>query len=156
MTTATNRPLTGKQRAFADSIVAGSNLTDSYRKAYNTENMKASSVHANACQLAADTRITQRIETRRAAQDRAGIACSVSDRELVLTKLRDKLDQGDNDMVQLRAAELLGKTIAMFTDKVIEQSEQRTPEQIKAELQTIMAQVFDKTEKVQLKAVKSA
>jgi hypothetical protein len=77
----------------------------------------------------------------------------VSDRELVLLKLRNKLDQGDNDMVQLRAAELLGKTIGLFRDVTEHTSEQRTPAEIKAELQTIMSQVFDKPEKRRLKAV---
>jgi phage terminase small subunit len=154
MSTVSARPLTHKQKAFADYIAGGKNLTDSYRAAYDAENMKPASIHQNACRLAANVNITARIENRTAAQDRAGIACSVSDRELVLRTLRDTvLDQKEKTADRLRATELLGKTIAMFTDKVIEQSEQRTPEEIKAELQTIMSQVFDKPEKRRLKAV---
>jgi hypothetical protein len=143
MATISNRPLTEKQRAFADYIAAGKNLSDSYRAAYDASKMKDTSIHVNACQLAADTRVTQRIEDRRAVQDRAEIAIQLSDKELVLKTLRDTVMKTDKVSDQLRAVELLGKTVAMFTDKVIEQDDQRTPEQIRTELKELMTQVFD-------------
>jgi DNA-binding ferritin-like protein (Dps family) len=143
MATLSERKLTEKQRSFADYVAAGKNLSDSYRAAYSASRMQPSQIHSEACILAAHPKVTARIHDKRVLNERADIACQLSDKERVLAKLRDKLESGDSDAVQLRAAELLGKTVAMFTDKVIEQDDQRTPEQIRTELKELMTQVFD-------------
>jgi len=64
----------------------------------------------------------------------------------VLTKLRDKMDSGQSDMIQLRAAELLGKSVGMFKDVQV-QEVPRSTEEIQAELAKLLAKVPpDKTE----------
>jgi hypothetical protein len=91
--------------------------------------------------------ITLVAESIQRQNERVVIASTLSDKESVLEVLRDKMRNADSDSNKLRAAELLGKTVAMFADKVVEQTEQRTPEEIKADLATLMAEVFDKQEK---------
>ena len=142
MTTISNRPLTGKQRAFADYVAAGKTLADSYKAAYNAENMKAAGIHSEACLLAAHPKITARIEHLQAANERVGIACSVSDREKVLTKLRDLVDNGDSHANQLRAVELLGRTVGIFKADQDQPDKPRTPAEIQAELQELLGKVL--------------
>ncbi len=76
---------------------------------------------------------------------------ALSDRERVLTKLRDILDTtegGPAVTAQLRAAELLGKSVGLFKDVQV-QEVKRTPEEITAELEELLAAVLpDKTDNV--------
>ena len=64
------------------------------------------------------------------------------------------MKESENETNKLRAAELLGKTVGLFKADTVESDKERTPEQIRADLKLIMAEVFDKPEKTQLKAVK--
>lgn len=54
--------LTAKQEAFCIAYLDTGNATEAYRRAYNSEKMKATSMSANAGKLMADTRIALRIE----------------------------------------------------------------------------------------------
>ena len=156
MSAVSARPLTHKQKSFADYIAGGKNLTDSYRAAYDAENMKPASIHQNACRLAANVNITARIEMLRNRQDRALIACSVSDRDLVLKILRETAKDTDKVADQLRAVELLGRTVGIFKSDQEQTDKPRTTAELQKELQEILGQVLDKPGKPQLKAVKSA
>lgn len=55
-------PITPKQEAFARAIVAGSNQTEAYRKAYKVRpTTKPESVNVSASKLMSDPNVTQRI-----------------------------------------------------------------------------------------------
>ena len=53
--------LTPKQEAFAQAIAKGAGPSEAYREAYAADNMKASSISANAQKLLQDTSISLRI-----------------------------------------------------------------------------------------------
>jgi hypothetical protein len=53
--------LTAKQEAFCQAIADGMNQADAYRHAYDTSNMKDSSIHVNASKLLSDAKVTQRV-----------------------------------------------------------------------------------------------
>lgn len=53
--------LTPKQEAFCQAVFSGMTLADSYRKAYNSENMLPATIHSRASELRADGRITARL-----------------------------------------------------------------------------------------------
>ena len=70
----------------------------------------------------------------------------MSDRERVLDKLRTILDTekgGPEITAQLRAAELLGRSVGIFKD-IVETKHVRTYEEVKAELDRRLAEVEDK------------
>ncbi len=147
MATVRNRQLTAKQKAFADYVAAGKTLSDSFRESYNTSNMKPTSIHEGACRLAANGKVIARIEARQQANERAITACSVSDRENVLTKLRAFAESATPaDSMKIRATELLGKTVGLFKD-VIETTVSRTSEEIQADLAKLLQQVDDSKDK---------
>lgn len=58
--------LTAKQEAFCIAYLETGNATEAYRRAYNSENMKTTSMSANAGKLMADTRIALRINELKA------------------------------------------------------------------------------------------
>jgi len=62
---------------------------------------------------------------------------SLSRSDFVLKQLTDEATNQDNsDGARVRALELLGKSVALFTDKVeTEDKTERDPESIKAELE---------------------
>ena len=143
--------LTPKQQHFCRAVVApGSTLSDAYREAYNTSKMKPSTVNREAHALMSDPKITARVGALQRAADRTFIASSLSDRERVLTKLRaivDKTEGGPAVTAQLRAAELLGKSVGLFKDITIQEKEEpRSADDIRAELEerlTAMGRIPD-------------
>ena len=131
--------LTPKQQHFCQAVASGCTMSDAYREAYNTSKMKPATVNREAHALMANPKITARVEVLQRAKDRAVIASSLSDRERVLRKLRAVMDSQENVMAQLRAAELLGKSIGLFKDVVETEERIRSPEEIRAELEERLA-----------------
>ena len=135
---ATNtRGLTDKQEAFAQAIFEGANFSDAYRKSYDAANMSAASVHTEACLLVQNPKVSQRLEQLNAEREQQRRMQSLSRGDFVLKQLTDEALNPDNsDGARVRALELLGKSVALFTDKVeTEDKTERDAESIKAELQ---------------------
>ena len=130
---ATSR-LTGKQQHFARTVSSGCTLSDAYREAYDAENMSPAAVRTEASRLMAHPDITLLVGRLQRAQDRAVVATYVSDRERVLTKLRSACDGEKTTMLELRAAELLGKSVGLFKDVQVQEKPMST-EEIEAELE---------------------
>jgi hypothetical protein len=120
-------------------------MSDAYREAYSTSNMKPATVNREAHTLMATPKITTRVERLQRQKDRAIVAASLSDRERVLTTLRRLLDHAEGtpaEHVALRAADLLGKSVGLYRDvQVTEQP--RSPDEIRAELEERLAALLD-------------
>lgn len=137
--------LTTKQNLFAETIAKGkvNSLSDAYRMHYKTDKMKASTVHQEACKLAANPKVTERILEVRQQIDRAMVASAVSDEDRIRTKLRTLLDEATGlpaENVMLRAADLLAKVNGLYVTK-IEDSRVKTPEEVRAELEARLNQL---------------
>ena len=129
--------LTIKQQAFVDEVFAGSNFSEAYRKAYDTENMSLGAIHTEACMLAQNPKVSQRLEQMWADREREQRMQRLSRAERVVQKLEQiGLREGDVDGTQVRALELLGKTLGLFVDRVeTEDKTQRDADTIRAELE---------------------
>jgi len=135
---ATNtRGLTDKQEAFAQAIFEGSNFSDAYRQSYDAANMSAASIHNEACLLVQNPKVSMRLEQLNADREQQRRMQSLSRSDFVLKQLTDEALNPDNsDGARVRALELLGKSVALFTDKVeTEDKTERDADAIKAELQ---------------------
>ena len=126
--------LTPKQQHFCRAIASGCTMSDAYREAYNTNRMKPATINREAHALMADPKITARCEVLNRAKDRAIVASSLSDRELVLTSLRHHVKEADTDGNKIRATEILGKTIPGLFKGEEPAKVQRTPAEIETEL----------------------
>ena len=137
--------LTPKQKLFARCVGSGMTLADSYRKAYSAKHMKSASIRVEASRLMSNPDITLLSESIQGQNERAVVAASLSDRERVLTKLRDILDAtegGPAVTAQLRAAELLGKSVGLFKDVQVQEAP-RSADEVRAELEEKLAVLLD-------------
>jgi len=131
--------LTEKQRKFAENVVAGMNLSDAYRAAYDASSMKPATVHKRACELMTHGKVTGCVEALAGEMRRRSEASTVSDRDMLVTLLR-KWSKGEDSATssQLRAAELLGKACGLYRD-VIEDHRERPAAAVAAELEARLA-----------------
>ena len=140
--------LTPKQRHFCRAVAAGSTLSGAYTEAYSTSRMNKTTIGREATRLMSNPLITTHVETLNRAKDRAVIASSLSDSDRVLSRLRVILDNAEGTPAEntaLRAADLLGKTVGLYKD-VIETVVQRTPAEIRADLEALYEQHKDSQE----------
>ena len=134
--------LTPKQQHFCRAVASGCTMSDAYREAYSAGRMKPATINREAHTLMAIPKITTRVEALQRAKDRALVASAVSDRERVLTALRDFMVNADTDSAKIRATELLGKTVGLFKADTVEAPKQRTAEEIQAELKELLGKVL--------------
>ena len=143
--------LTPKQERFAQLVAGGSSQVDAYREAFNS-NGKDSTVHSEGSRLMKDPKITARVDALIGLKERAIQRKAVSDRELVVGKLRhwvtDGIDPTTGDEptnAQLAAAQLLGRTVALFSDKQVVEKVERSPDEIAAEIEKRLASAADES-----------
>ena len=130
-----DQSLTGKQEAFAKLVAGGAVLSDAYRECYAADNMKSSTLWSEACRLAQNPKVSARIKDIQADMEADRRTIERRREEWVLKRLSEEADQADNASSRIRALELVGKTVGMFTDR-IEQADtaERSASEIEKEL----------------------
>ena len=130
-----DQSLTGKQEAFAKLVAGGAVLSDAYRECYAADTMKDSTVWSEACRLAQTPKVSARIKDIQADMEADRRTIERRREEWVLKRLSEEADQADNASSRIRALELVGKTVGMFTDR-IEQADtaERSASEIEKEL----------------------
>ena len=134
--------LTAKQEHFCQLVAQGQTLTDAYKTAYNVkEGTKPSTVWSNASKLATEnTKVSHRIKaiteeiTARKQSDEDRLKIWVTD------QLKHEAMGADSASARVSALVALGKSVAMFTDRV-EQDDKgdRGVADIEADLQRRLA-----------------
>ena len=132
-----NTGLTDKQEAFALAVFEGNNFSEAYRIAYDASKMSAACIHTEACLLVQNPKVSSRLEALNSSREKEMCMLRLSRSDFVLKQLTDEATNQDNsDGARVRALELLGKSVALFTDKVeTEDKTERDADSIKAELQ---------------------
>ena len=140
--------LTPKQEAFARLVARGSSYADAYREAYSSKG-KDQTVHNESSKLMANQYVSSRVDQLIGQKERALVRSAVTDRQLVTTKLRawteDGIDPATGEEptpAQLQAAQLLGRTVALFSDKqIVEGNGERSAEEVAEEIQRRLADI---------------
>lgn len=127
------RQLTPKMRTFAKLVAKGFSPSESYRRSYDCSNSTSVTVSANACRLLKDPRVNAIVELARESEDI--VSDPVALRLHVMRHLLNHANTMKTESNQIRALELLGKTVGMFTDRVETKVEVIDPEQLKAQLE---------------------
>ena len=112
--------ITAKQYEFAR-LVAEEHLTtsDAYRKAYRpTIFVKNKSIHEMACRVTTNIKVQSMIRSIQHERAEENRTRAIRREEYVLKKLTEEVEHCDKASSRIRALELLGKTVAMFSDKV--------------------------------------
>ena len=132
--------LTPKMLHFCRCVAAGMGQAESYRESHAVTATGKSATHREAAsRLMARDDIRARVDALVKQRERSLLASALSDKTRVLGRLRDWMDGGDSTSNQLRAAELLGKSVGLFKD-VVETTDSRSSEELLAELDAMLEQ----------------
>jgi phage terminase small subunit len=136
--------LTVKQEAFCIAILNGTGWSDAYREAYDAENMAPATIHREAYALATNPKIAARLERAEREKQQEQRMQRLSRAERVVQKLEQiALRDGDTDGTQVRALELLGKTLGLFIDRMeTEDKTVRDAGAVRAELEQRIARLI--------------
>jgi hypothetical protein len=127
------RQLTPKMRTFAKLVAEGCSPSESYRRSYDCSNSSSVTVSANACRLLKDPRVNAIVTLSRESEDIASDPAAL--RLYVMRHLLHHANTMRTESNQIRALELLGKTVGMFTERVETKVDVVDPEQLKADLE---------------------
>ena len=130
------RPLTAKQYQFARGLIEGKTQEQAYRDAYPDAKAKPAVIKSNAWSLAQDSRIQSMLHEHWGETVEALAEDTVAPKRFVLKQLLHYVKEGKQEGSRLKALELMGKTVGMFSkqeDKAVEDSN-LSAEQLKKDL----------------------
>ena len=143
--------LTIKQRKFVEEIVKGKlgSYKEAYAKVYDVALTKTGNipkwVEVEASKLVANPKVALSIQKAIQRKEQSAVASSLRTRNYVIEKLYKESQDSDSDASRVRALELLGKSIGLFSD-VIETKETRPSEQIEEEIEERLIELLEKKE----------
>ena len=132
-----DKRMTAKMQAFASNIVQGLSPNDAYRRAYDTANMSEASIVSEANKLLKDPRISLLLQSFWETLKENVIADHQATRRHIMAQLYDHAERTtERTSDRLKALELMGRAIGMFTDKVESKVEEVSVDQLKKELES--------------------
>ena len=141
------QPLTPKQSVFASLIAKGQHMSQAYRMAYDAENMKEPSVRVEAHKEAKKPHVAEAIENLKNNHQPTYREVETLRADWVIQRLQEEaIDESNPSSSRVRALEVLGKTLGLFDANRKEEVEHRSSEEIKAELEEKLAEIFGRTE----------
>ena len=141
--------LTIKQRQFVDEIIKGK--LGSYKEAYasvydvtlNKDGSIPKWVEVEASKLVANPKIAISIQKAIAKKEQSAVASSLRTRNYVIDQLYKESKESDSDSARIRALELLGKSVSLFSD-VVETKEARSSDEVEADIEERIQALLDK------------
>lgn len=133
----TNKRLTARMIHFVNLLVSGNDHITAYSTAYDVSGSTRATIIGNANRLMRDSRITMQLESVLEATKQNVVESDASARRYVMQKLFDKVNEAEvSESGQLRALELIGKAVGMFTDRVEQVTEVIDADSLKKELES--------------------
>ena len=141
-------PLTIKQRAFVSEIVKGKlgSYKEAYAKVYDVTLTKTGKVpkwvEVEASKLVASPKIALSIRDAIERKEQSLTASALRTKNYVVERLFRESQDSESDASRVRALELLGKTVAMFSDVVEERGVRESADierDIEAKLERLLA-----------------
>lgn len=125
--------LTPQQHLFVQGILNGKTKLQAYKDAYNT-NSDDAIISVNANKLLKNRKIIALLGSFEETLKEKIIEDAVRTRRFVMERLHDKVIGAKTESTELKALELMGKAVGMFTDRVEQTVEQINAEKLKEEL----------------------
>ena len=110
--------LTRKQEIFACAIADGADQAAAYRASYEAARMSAPAVWTEASQLVRHPEVARRIGELKAEAEQVRQTMLVGREEAILAQLEKEALTAKTDSARIRAIELLGKHLGLFTDRL--------------------------------------
>ena len=128
--------LTSKQAAFCRHVIAGSSLSEAYRKSYNASKMKPATVRREAHRLMSNPNVATTVERLESEAEVVIVEKTIADRKEVLETLTQIMRvQLETDSNKVRATQLLAQAHGILKDDAFVSSKERSSEDIKSELE---------------------
>jgi len=116
--------------------VSGNDHFTAYQTAYDCKGSTRATIIGNANRLMRDSRISMQLESVLEATKQNVVESDASARRYVMQELFDKVNQAEtSESGKLRALELIGKAVGMFTDRVEQVTETIDSDALKKELE---------------------
>ena len=131
-----DRPLTEKQEKFCQLVAQGRMLVEAYREAgYMPNGSEKTQWEAASRLMSSNSKVIARVRAIQAEMEEDRRTIERRREEWVLKRLTQEAEQAPTDGARVRAIELVGRTIGLFTDK-IEQTDttERSASDIEADL----------------------
>jgi len=126
--------LTAKQQAFADLIATGQRQSVAYRRAYDATDMAPATVWNEASRLVRHPEVAQRLALLKQEAEYSAATRREVTRDFVFQELAALAMDAPTSNARLKALELLGKSVGMFTDRVEVEEVERSVEEIEASI----------------------
>ena len=140
--------LTAKQMGFCRDIVFNDmTYIEAYRNNYNvSDNIKSNSLRAMASKLRADVNITLTVNRLLEQKNSLHRMNEVKRSDVLLGKIEKMADDVNiTDSVRLKALEMLGKNMGLFTDIIkVDDKRDRTSNEIETDLLTKLNSIISK------------
>ena len=144
---AKRRKLTAKQERVLSEMIKGATQADAYRAAYNAKGMKPSAIYTEAGRIMAHPEVSRRLHAHQDSVERSAASSALSRRRFVLEGLERESTTAASDSARVAAVVALGKTqgVDLFTDRVEQVGADRTPDEVRAELEQRLAALLGRT-----------
>lgn len=126
--------LTPKQRMFVSLVTQGNSPKEAYRKAYSNRTDNEAIIGASANRLMNSPKVKRLLSHLWDKQEKNIIMDAQKTRLHIMEELLTHSKEMKNESSKLKALELMGKAVGMFTDKIETKVEQISAEQLKDEL----------------------
>jgi len=130
------RKLTPKMQCFVNAILAGHTKVEAYKSAYTVRTTNESMMVANANKLLKDSRVAALLGSLDEALKEKVIEDAVQTRKFIMERLHARVLKAKTESAELKALELMGRAVAMFTDNVDQKVRQIDTTQLKEELRS--------------------
>ena len=127
---------TARQKAFASLIIQGHSPREAYEKAYEVKSDNAASHAASANKLLKSPQVSALVESLWHSSKENLVNDAIATRRHVMEQLLMHSQEAKQEGTKLKALELMGRAVGMFTDKVEQKIEEINASQLKAELKT--------------------
>jgi len=130
------KPLSAKAHAFARGLIEGKTQEQAYREAYPDAKAKQAVIKSNAWRLSQDPRIQAMLQEHWGETAEAMVDDVQATKRFVMKTLLHYVKEGKQEASRLRALELMGKTVGMFSKTEPVQSDDITvsADQLRKEL----------------------
>jgi len=127
---------TARQKAFASLIIQGHSPREAYEKAYEVKSDNTASHAASANKLLKSPQVSALVESLWHSSKENLVNDAIATRRHVMEQLLIHSQNAKQEGTKLKALELMGRAVGMFTDKVEQKIEEINASQLKAELKT--------------------
>ena len=107
--------LTSRQQIFAESIYRGISYSHTYRIAYKPTRMSSKTIWEAASRLSKNPKVVARLEELRAEKEAEERLLRLSYGDLVKNELQSMALNSKSARVRIKALELLGNTVGIFS-----------------------------------------